>query len=121
MISEELGHNLKDVGIGDLGTAKKVTISKDHTSIIGGAGDQLNIDERCKQIENQIANSTSDYDKEKLQERKSKLQGGTAVIYVGAKTEVKMKEKSISWKMPFTLFVQLSFRLAKKKTLHASM
>ena len=54
MISEELGHNLKDVGIGDLGTAKKVTISKDHTSIIGGAGDQLNIDERCKQIENKF-------------------------------------------------------------------
>jgi chaperonin GroEL len=93
MISEELGHNLKDVGIGDLGTAKKVTISKDHTSIIGGAGEQLNIEERCKQIANQIDNSTSDYDKEKLQERKSKLQGGTAVIYVGAKTEVKMKEK----------------------------
>jgi chaperonin GroEL len=92
-VSEEKGHNLKDVGIGDLGTAQKVIISKDHTSIIGGGGDKTNIKERCMQIENAIANSTSDYDKEKLQERKSKLQGGTAVIYVGAKTEVKMKEK----------------------------
>ena len=93
MVSEELGHSLKDIGIADLGTAKKVTISKDHSSIIGGAGDQASIEERCKQIANQIANSTSDYDKEKLQERKSKLQGGTAVISVGAKTEPKMKEK----------------------------
>jgi chaperonin GroEL len=93
MVSEELGHSLKDIGIADLGTAKKVTISKDHSSIIGGAGDQSSITERCKQIANQIENSTSDYDKEKLQERKSKLQGGTAVIYVGAKTEPKMKEK----------------------------
>ena len=93
MISEELGHNLKDVGIGDLGTAKKITITKDHTSIIDGAGDTANIEERCMQIENQIANSTSDYDKEKLQERKSKLQGGTAVISVGANTEPEMKEK----------------------------
>lgn len=93
MISEELGHDLKDIGIADLGTAKKVTISKDHTSIIDGAGDAARIEERCKQIDGQIAHSTSDYDKEKLQERKSKLQGGTAVIYVGAKTEPKMKEK----------------------------
>jgi chaperonin GroEL len=93
MVSEERGSRLKDIGIGDLGTAQKVNISKDHTSIIGGAGDKATIEERCKQIANQIANSTSDYDKEKLQERKSKLQGGTAIIYVGAKTEPKMKEK----------------------------
>ena len=93
MISEELGHDLKDIGLADLGTAKKVTISKDHTSIIDGAGDAERIEERCKQIDGQIEHSTSDYDKEKLQERKSKLQGGTAVISVGAKTEPKMKEK----------------------------
>jgi chaperonin GroEL len=93
MISEELGDSFKDIYTGDLGTAKKVTISKDHTSIIDGAGDKDSIDKRCSQIDNQIENSTSDYDKEKLQERKSKLQGGTAVVYVGADTEVEMKEK----------------------------
>jgi chaperonin GroEL len=93
MISEEQGHDLKDVSIADLGTAKKVTITKDHTSIVGGAGSKEDINDRCLQIEAAIAHSTSDYDKEKLQERKSKLQGGTAVIYVGAKTEPKMKEK----------------------------
>ena len=92
MISEELGHDLKDIGIADLGTAKKVTISKDHTSIIDGAGDAERIKERCKQIDGQIAHSTSDYDKEKLQERIAKLEGGSGVIYVGAHSEPEMKE-----------------------------
>ena len=76
-----------------LGSAKKVTITKDDTTIVGGAGAKENIQERVNQIKNEIANTKSSYDKEKLQERLGKLSGGVAVLYVGANSEVEMKEK----------------------------
>ena len=76
-----------------LGSAEKVTITKDNTTIVGGKGDKQNIQDRVNQIKNEIKNTTSDYDKEKLQERLAKLSGGVAVLYVGAASEVEMKEK----------------------------
>ena len=93
VISEEQGRKLEDVQIEDLGTAEKVTIDKDNTTVINGAGEKNNIEARVNQIKAQIETSTSDYDKEKLQERLAKLAGGVAVLYVGAATEVEMKEK----------------------------
>ena len=93
VVSEEIGLSLEKATIEDLGTAKKVTISKDITVIIDGAGDTANIEGRVGKIRAEIANATSDYDKEKLQERVAKLAGGVAVIKVGAATEVEMKEK----------------------------
>lgn len=93
VISEEQGRKLEDVQIEDLGTAEKVTIDKDNTTVINGAGKKSNIDARVNQIKAQIESSTSDYDKEKLEERLAKLAGGVAVLYVGAATEVEMKEK----------------------------
>jgi len=93
VISEEVGLTLEKASLDDLGTAKKVLISKEETTIIGGAGDPGAIDGRVKQIRAQIEESTSDYDKEKLQERVAKLAGGVAVIKVGAATEIEMKEK----------------------------
>ena len=93
VISEEKGLKLEQATIEMLGTAEKVTISKDNTTIVNGAGDKENIHERCEQIKAQIAASKSDYDKEKLQERLAKLSGGVAVLYVGAASEVEMKEK----------------------------
>jgi chaperonin GroEL len=93
VISEELGLSLEKATIKDLGQAKKVIISKENTTIIDGAGDKKGIESRIKQIKAQIEETTSDYDREKLQERVAKLAGGVAVIKVGAATEVEMKEK----------------------------
>ncbi|EQA07337.1 chaperonin GroL, partial [Glaesserella parasuis D74] len=93
VISEELGMELEKATIEELGQAKRVVISKDNTTIIDGVGDEAQIKGRVAQIRQQIEDSTSDYDKEKLQERVAKLAGGVAVIKVGAATEVEMKEK----------------------------
>ena len=93
VISEETGLKLEQATIEMLGTADKVTVSKDNTTIVNGHGDKQMIAERVSQIKNEITNSTSDYDKEKLQERLAKLAGGVAVLYVGAPSEVEMKEK----------------------------
>ncbi|MCT8638084.1 chaperonin GroEL [Glaesserella parasuis] len=93
VISEEIGMELEKATIEELGQAKRVVISKDNTTIIDGVGDEAQIKGRVAQIRQQIEDSTSDYDKEKLQERVAKLAGGVAVIKVGAATEVEMKEK----------------------------
>ncbi|KXB37539.1 chaperonin GroL [Bacteroidales bacterium KA00251] len=93
VISEETGLSLESADLNMLGRAKKVTVDKDNTTILNGEGDKDAISERVKQIKAQIANTTSDYDKEKLQERLAKLAGGVAVLYVGAPSEVEMKEK----------------------------
>lgn len=93
VISEERGHKLENTEIEDLGQAEKVTIDKDNTTIIDGAGASDDIKARVSQIRAQIETTTSDYDREKLQERLAKLSGGVAVLYVGATTEVEMKEK----------------------------
>jgi chaperonin GroEL len=93
VISEELGIKLENIRLDDLGKCKKVVVDKENTTIIEGAGSQKEIEGRIKQIRTQIEETTSDYDKEKLQERLAKLAGGVAVIKVGAPTEVAMKEK----------------------------
>jgi chaperonin GroEL len=93
VISEERGLKLENTQLTDLGTAKRVTLDKDNTTIIDGAGDKDAITGRVSQIKAQIESTTSDYDREKLQERLAKLAGGVAVLYVGAATEVEMKEK----------------------------
>ncbi|MGI2170363.1 chaperonin GroEL [Shewanella sp. MF05960] len=93
VIAEEIGLELEKATLEDLGTAKRVIITKDNTTIIDGNGDQVQIAARVSQIKQQVEESTSDYDKEKLQERMAKLAGGVAVIKVGAATEVEMKEK----------------------------
>jgi chaperonin GroEL len=93
VISEELGIKLENVKIGQLGTAKKVRITKDDTTIIDGAGKKKDIQDRVAQIKAQIEDTTSDYDKEKLQERLAKLAGGVAVIRIGGATEVEVKER----------------------------
>jgi chaperonin GroEL len=93
MISEELGIKLESTSIKDLGQAKRIVIDKDNTTIVDGAGDKKEIEGRVKQIRTQIDETTSDYDREKLQERLAKLVGGVAVINVGAATETEMKEK----------------------------
>ena len=93
VISEEKGLSLEKATLEMLGTAKKVTVSKDNTTIVDGAGAKDAIKDRVAQIKNEIAASTSSYDKEKLQERLAKLSGGVAVLYVGANSEVEMKEK----------------------------
>jgi len=93
VISEEVGLSLEKATIDDLGTAKKVSITKENSTIIDGAGKPVDIEARVKQIRAQIEEATSDYDKEKLQERVAKLAGGVAVIKVGAATEMEMKEK----------------------------
>ncbi|MCE5224541.1 MAG: chaperonin GroEL, partial [Porphyromonadaceae bacterium] len=93
VISEEKGLKLEGTTIEMLGTAEKVTVNKDNTVIVNGAGDKEAIHSRVAQIKMQIENTTSDYDKEKLQERLAKLAGGVAVLYVGAPSEVEMKEK----------------------------
>src|SRR6266852_1358558 len=92
-ITEDLGIKLENVKLEDLGRAKKITIDKDNTTIIEGAGKSADIEGRVKQIRSQVENTTSDYDKEKLQERLAKLVGGVAVIKVGAATETELKEK----------------------------
>jgi chaperonin GroEL len=93
VISEEVGLSLEKVTLDDLGQAKKISISKENTIIIDGAGKATDITARVEQVRSQIENSSSDYDKEKLQERVAKLAGGVAVIKVGAATEMEMKEK----------------------------
>ena len=93
VISEDLGVKLENVTLNDLGTAKTVTIDKDNTTIVDGGGSRKDLEGRVKQIRAQIDETTSDYDREKLQERLAKLVGGVAVIHVGAATETEMKEK----------------------------
>src|SRR6185312_11929830 len=92
-ITEDLGIKLENVQVSDLGQAKKVTIDKDNTTIVEGKGKSPDIQGRVKEIRSQIDKTTSDYDREKLQERLAKLVGGVAVIKVGAATETEMKEK----------------------------
>ena len=93
VISEELGYKLEDATLNFLGKAEKIIIDKDNTTITNGAGEKANITGRINQIKAQIETTTSDYDKEKLQERLAKLAGGVAVLYIGAASEVEMKEK----------------------------
>jgi len=93
VISDDLGIKLENITLNDLGRAKRVTIDKDNTTIVEGAGDAEDIGGRVKQIRTQVEETTSDYDREKLQERLAKLVGGVAVINVGAATETEMKEK----------------------------
>ncbi len=93
VISEEKGYKLENTDLEDLGQAEKITIDKDNTTIVNGGGANEDIEARVNQIKQQIETTTSDYDREKLQERLAKLAGGVAVLYVGAPTEVEMKEK----------------------------
>jgi len=93
LISDDLGIKLENVDISMLGRAKKVTISKEFTTLVDGAGSKVDIEARCGQLRNQIEETTSDYDKEKLQERLAKLAGGVAVLKVGGATEVEVKER----------------------------
>jgi chaperonin GroEL len=93
VVSEDLGIKLENLTVQDLGTAKRITIDKDNTTVVDGAGSRSALEGRVKQIRAQIEESTSDYDREKLQERLAKLIGGVAVINVGAATETEMKEK----------------------------
>ncbi len=95
VISEELGYELKDTTVNDLGRARQVVVSKENTIIVDGAGDPEEIKARVAQIRSEIENTTSDYDREKLQERLAKLAGGVAVLRVGAATEAEMKEKKL--------------------------
>jgi len=93
VIAEELGLKLENVGLADLGRAKRIVVDKDNTTVVGGAGKKNDIEGRINTIRKQIEDTTSDYDREKLQERLAKLVGGVAVIKVGAATEIEMKEK----------------------------
>ena len=93
VISDEKGYKLENATLEELGQAEKITVDKDNTTIVNGKGQQADINSRIGQIKAQIETTTSDYDKEKLQERLAKLAGGVAVLYVGAATEVEMKEK----------------------------
>ncbi len=93
VVSEERGYKLENTGLEMLGQAEKVTIDKDNTTIVSGDGNKEDVDARVKQIKAQIETTTSDYDKEKLQERLAKLAGGVAVLYVGAPSEIELKEK----------------------------
>ena len=101
-ITEDLGIRLENVKIDDLGSAKKVTIDKDNTTIVEGAGKSEAIQGRIKQLRAQVEDSSSDYDREKLQERLAKLVGGVAIIKVGAATESEMKERRPASRMPCT-------------------
>src|SRR6185436_2174765 len=92
-VTEDLGLKLENLKVEDLGQAKKITIDKDNTTIIEGAGAAAAIEGRVRQLRTQVEDTTSDYDREKLQERLAKLVGGVAVIKVGAATETEMKEK----------------------------
>src|ERR671915_352875 len=93
LIAEELGIKLDNITLQDLGRAKRIVVDKDNTTIVDGAGKKADLEGRIKQIRAQIEETTSDYDREKLQERLAKLIGGVAVINVGAATEIEMKEK----------------------------
>merc|ERR1712226_1640132 len=88
VISEETGYSLEDIELDQLGSAESVTIDKDNTTIVNGQGSEDAVNARIAEIKVQIQNTTSDYDREKLQERLAKLSGGVAVLYVGASTEV---------------------------------
>ena len=103
VIAEEVGMSLEKVTLADLGSAKRIEVGKENTIIIDGAGAEGDIEARVKQVRVQIEEATSDYDREKLQERVAKLAGGVAVIKVGAATEVEMKERRPAWKTPCTL------------------
>src|SRR3546814_7666378 len=93
VVSEDLGIQLENVTLDMLGTAKRVSITKDETTVVDGAGKKKDIEARCGQIRAQVEDTTSDYDREKLQERLAKLAGGVAVIRVGGSTEVEVKER----------------------------
>ena len=93
VISEEQGYKLENAGLEHLGTCEKISVDKDNTTIVNGKGSEADITSRINQIKAQIETTTSDYDREKLQERLAKLAGGVAVLYIGAATEVEMKEK----------------------------
>src|SRR5690606_23221764 len=93
VISEERGFKLENATVEYLGSAEKVNIDKDNTTIVNGAGESAAIQARIGEIKSQIEKTTSDYDREKLQERLAKLSGGVAILYIGAATEVEMKEK----------------------------
>ena len=93
VVSEEVGLNLEEVGLEVLGRAKKITVGKDDTTIVDGSGDPKAVQERILQVKAEMALATSDYDKQKLEERLAKLVGGVAVINIGAATESEMKEK----------------------------
>ena len=95
VITEELGLDLKTASIDQLGTARQVRVTKENTIIVDGAGNKEDIEARVKQIRNQLEETTSDFDKEKLQERLAKLAGGVAVIKVGAATETELKERKL--------------------------
>ena len=110
VISEDVGFKLENANVSHLGQAKKVAIDKDNTTIVDGAGDSAAIEGRVGQIRNQIESTTSDYDREKLQERLAKLVGGVAVIKVGAATETEMKEKKPESRM---LYMRHVLRLKK--------
>ena len=99
VITEDMGRKLDSVELEDLGTARQVRITKDETTIIDGAGDKDVIAKRVNQIRAQVEETSSDFDREKLQERLAKLSGGVAVIEVGAATEVEMKDKNFALKM----------------------
>ena len=92
VISEDLGIKLENVKLTDLGSCKRAKVDKENSTIISGAGKKTDIEARCTQIRQQVEETTSDYDKEKLQERLAKLAGGVAVIKVGGATEVEVKE-----------------------------
>ena len=111
VISEDLGIKLENVKIGDLGSCKKVKIDKENSTIVAGEGKKSDIEARCNQIRSEINETTSDYDKEKLQERLAKLAGGVAVIKVGGATEVEVKERKIELKMHL---MQLELPLKKE-------
>ncbi|HBI02948.1 MAG TPA: molecular chaperone GroEL, partial [Paenibacillaceae bacterium] len=95
VITEELGYDLKSASLQQLGTASKIVVTKENTTIVEGAGDKANIDARVAQIRSNIETTTSEFDKEKLQERLAKLAGGVAVIKVGAATETELKERKL--------------------------
>src|SRR5207248_1590861 len=93
VMSEDLGVKLENIKLKDLGSAKKIVIDKDNTTIVEGGGKRAAIEARVKQLRTQVEETTSDYDREKIQERLAKLVGGVAIIKVGAATEIEMKEK----------------------------
>ena len=93
VVSEDLGYKLESVDVSMLGTAKRITVSKDDTIILDGAGEKSAIEERCEQLRDAIAETTSDYDRDKMQERLAKLSGGVAVLKIGGASEVEVGEK----------------------------
>ena len=93
VISEDLGIKLENVKLDDLGSCKKIKVDKDNSTIVNGSGKKSDIEARCASIKQQVEETTSDYDREKLQERLAKLAGGVAVIKVGGATEVEVKER----------------------------